>query len=136
MAERIMMALGDFRFEVGTAAYQTLTRAQGYRWVPQSRVGRVPALQFVGPDLETVELHGAIFPAFMGGLGQIAAMQELAGLGVPLDLVDGTGQVLGLWCILSVNETATEFTEDGMPRRQDFILKLTAYGEDEQEDGA
>lgn len=134
MAERIMLALGDFRFEVGTAAYQSLQRSQAFRWEKQNRIGRLPALQFTGPDAETVELKGAIYPAFRGGLEQVPAMRDLASLGVPLDLVDGTGRVLGLWCIESVAETGTVFTDDGQPRKLEFTLKLTAYGDDGEDD--
>ncbi len=130
MAERIMMALGDFRFEVGTAAYQQLSRSQSYRWEKQGRIGRLPAMQFTGADLQTVEMNGAIYSAFRGGLGQIQAMRKMAGKGEPLDLVDGTGKVWGLYVILDVAEDQSVFLDDGRPRRIDFTLKLSEYGED------
>jgi len=38
-----MMALGDYRFSVDTAAYQELKRSQAYRWQPQERLLRRPA---------------------------------------------------------------------------------------------
>lgn len=131
MATRIMMALGDFRFEVGTAAYQRLRRAHAYDWSTQPRFGRLPAAQFIGPTLPTVELEGTIYPHFAGGLRQVDRMRALGEAGEPLDLVDGTGRVWGLWCILEVAETQTVFTVDGRPRRIDFSLRLQAYGEDE-----
>lgn len=130
MAERIMMALGDFRFEVGTAAYQQLSRSQSYRWEKQGRIGRLPAMQFTGADLQAVEMKGTIYPAFRGGLGQTQAMREMAGKGEPLDLVDGTGKVWGLYVILDVAEDQSVFLDDGRPRRVDFTLKLSEYGED------
>lgn len=126
-----MLALGDFRFEIGTAAYQTLVRTQAYRWEKQDRIGRLPALQFVGADLQTVELDGVIYPAFRGGLGQVRAMRALAARGEPLDLVAGTGDVLGRWCIVEVSETGSVFLDDGRPRKIEFALKLQEYGEDE-----
>ncbi|SMH59495.1 phage tail protein [Azospirillum agricola] len=130
MAERIMLGLGDFRFEVGTAAYQSMKRSQSFRWGKQDRIGRSPALQFTGPDLQTVELTGVIHPAFRGGLGQIPRMREMAALGTPLELVAGTGTVLGLWCITEVSETGTVLTDDGRPRKVEFTLKLQEYGDD------
>ncbi|RUQ75234.1 phage tail protein [Azospirillum doebereinerae] len=125
-----MLGLGDFRFEVGTAAYQAMQRNQLFRWAKQDRIGRLPALQFTGPDLQTVTLNGVIFPAFSGGLGQIPAMREMAARGEPLELVAGTGAVLGLWCILKVEEKQGEFLGDGRPRQVDFTLELQEYGDD------
>ncbi|TIM92331.1 MAG: phage tail protein, partial [Mesorhizobium sp.] len=43
-----MMGLGPFRFSLSTAAYQALERSDEYRWVSQDRIGRHPAMQFVG----------------------------------------------------------------------------------------
>ncbi|CAO3418790.1 phage tail protein [Azospirillum doebereinerae] len=130
MAERIMMALGDFRFEVGTAAYQSLQWAQAFRWGKQDRIGRSPALQFTGPDLQTVKVEGTIYPAFAGGLGQIPRMRAMAATGIPLELVAGTGMVLGLWCITQLDEKQETFLDDGRPRKTAFTLQLQEYGED------
>jgi len=130
MAQRIMMGLGDFRFEVGTAAYRGLERVQAFRWGKQDRIGRSPALQFTGADLETVKLEGDIYPDFAGGLGQIPRMRAMAATGVPLELVAGTGVVLGLWCILKVTEKQETFLDDGRPRKTSFTLELQEYGDD------
>ncbi|RJF82341.1 phage tail protein [Azospirillum cavernae] len=124
------MGLGDFRFEIGTAAYQKLQRTQGFRWEKQDRIGRAPALQFTGPDLIAVELEGTIYTAFKGGLGQVLKMRELAAKGEPQDLVDGTGKVWGPYVILDVAETQSVFLADGRPRRIDFTVKLQEYGQD------
>lgn len=130
MAVRIMLGLGDFRFEIATAAYGKMERTQLMRWAKQDRIGRLPALQFTGPDLETIKLDGVIYPAFRGGLRQIPRMRAMAATGKPLELVSGTGAVLGLWCILSVGETTEEFTDDGRPRKISFTLQLQQYGDD------
>ena len=89
----IMMALGDFRYALDTAAYDQLRRTDAYRWQGQDRLGRRPAQQFTGHGASTVELDGTIYPAFRGGLGQITAMREAADAGTPLEMVDGTGRV-------------------------------------------
>lgn len=127
----VMMGLGDFRFEINAAAYQKLTRSQSYRWQQQDRIGRLPANQFVGPALITVDLDGAIYPAFRGGLGQVQTMRDLAGRGEALDLVDGSGKVWGLYVILDVSETEYHHHADGKPRRIDFSLRIAEYGDDQ-----
>ena len=50
----ILMALGDYRFSVHTAAYSTLQRASRYQWPAQRRMAGKPARQFTGLDGDTV----------------------------------------------------------------------------------
>ena len=130
MAMANMLALGEFRFSLATAAYQALERVSAYRWPAQARLMRRPARQFVGAGDETIELHGVIYPHYRGGLGQIDALRSQAGAGKPLQLVTGTGKVLGLWVIETVEETQRVFLDRGEPRKLLFRLRLGRYGED------
>jgi len=125
-----MIALGDYRFSLGTAAYQNLRRTTEHRWERQDRLGRRPALQYVGPGSETIDLEGIVHPHFRGGLGQIEAMRVEAGKGVPLDMADGMGFIHGRWSILRIVEGQRVFFSDGAPRAQTFELALEFYGED------
>ena len=129
MAE-VMLALGTFRFSVDTAAYQQLRRTVEYRWPAQARAGRRDARQFTGIGAETVHLDGVIYPHYKGGLGQLAAMRTLAGQGKPQLLTDGTGVVWGKFCIERVEETQSLFFADGTPRKQEFRISFSNYGED------
>jgi len=126
----VMMALGLFRFGVNQAAYQSWTRTAGWRWEQFDRAGRAPALQYLGPDAEQVELEGVIYPHFKGGLRQVELMRAAAGLGQPLILVDGLGWVWDRWVITSVTERKSVFLADGAPRQIDFSMSLRAYGSD------
>ena len=126
----IMLALGDFRFSVGTAAYQQLRRTVEYRWPSQARVGRRPSRQFVGIGEETIGLDGVIYPHYKGGLGQLPDMRTAAGKGEPQTLADGLGNIWGKFCILRVEETQTVFASAGVPRKIEFRLELANYGED------
>ena len=38
MAERVMLGLGEFRFEIATLAYQKFSLNQSWRW--QEQIGR------------------------------------------------------------------------------------------------
>ena len=131
-----LLALGDLRFSVDTAAYRNLTRVTEYRWPSQARLGRRPARQFLGIGEDTATLRGAIYPHHRGGLGQLDAMRGEAAKGTPLQLVAGDGRVLGRWVIARVEETQPEHWSDGTPRRQDFVVELAFYGEDEGDEGA
>lgn len=125
-----MMALGPYRFELATAAYQSLIRSTVYRWESQERIGRHPALQFIGEGHTNVDLDGVIYPSFAGGLGQIDLMRAIAGFGTPLMLIGGTGRVFGSFAILSVDETQTYFHADGTARKLEFAISLQSYGAD------
>jgi len=125
-----MISLGEFRFAIDTAAYERLALSQSWRWPEQQRLGRDPALQFVGADAAEIELEGVIYPQFRGGLGQVERLRQLADEGKPLMLVDGLGRVWGKWVILKVSDTRTVLMDDGQARRIDFRLTLKAYGED------
>ncbi|MQP64702.1 phage tail protein [Niveispirillum sp. SYP-B3756] len=125
-----MMALGGFRFSLGTAAYQTLERSTEFRWAEQDRLGRGPAYQFVGLGADTITLAGVIYPHYRGGLGQVDAMRAEAAKGQPLDLVDGWGRVWGVWVIRSVRERDSNLMGNGAPLRIEFQVELAAYGED------
>jgi phage protein U len=127
----VMMALGDFRFSLDTAAFQELSRTHAWRWASVDRIGAKPAMQFVGPGEESITMNGTIYPAFRGGLGQIEAMRVEANKGEPLMLVDGTGQVWGKFCITEIRETRKVLFSDGTPRAQDFDISLQAYGGDD-----
>lgn len=126
----VMMALGRYRFGVATAAYQTLTRTDEWRWPVAERLTREPAAQFVGPGRVTVDLAGRILPHFRGGLGQLDAMRAEAGRGEPLLLVDGLGVIWGTFVITRVAETQGNHMSMGVPRLVDFTISLLKYGAD------
>src|SRR5690606_33179058 len=95
----VMMALGDYRFSIDTAAYDQVTRSFEYRWQQQDRIGRKPAQQYLGEGAETVEFMGTVYPHFRGGLGQVEAMRAEAAKGEPLLLVDSNGIPWGTYAI-------------------------------------
>ena len=130
MASDIMMALGNFRFGISTAAYGRSIRRTDYRWKPAQRQGRTPAMHYLGPGDDAITLDGIIYPHHAGGLGQIDAMRSIAGTGKPLILSDGEGRVWGDWVILRIEETRTDFDEAGRPLKQAFRLNLSYYGKD------
>ena len=131
MPAEYMMALGEYRFSLTTAAYQEFTHSAEYRWAAQERLGRLPAQQYVGPGRETISLRGVLYPRFRGGLGQLDRMRAEAGRGVSLEMTEGSGRVWGRWVITRVEETRRIFDPDGTPRKIEFRLELRRYGQEE-----
>ena len=130
----MLLALGDYRFSLSTAAYRELRRETAWRWESQPRLGRPPAWQFLGRGEDVVRLNGVIYPHFRGGLGQVEAMRMAADRAEPLLLVAGDGTVMGRWVVRRIAETQAETWADGRPKRQSFELELAAYGDDAAED--
>jgi hypothetical protein len=126
----VMLALGGYRFSMTTAAYQRLRRSDVWRWIFQDRIGRKPSAQFTGPGKSEVEIEGVIYPHYKGGLGQIPAMRAEADKGEPLLLADGYGNVWGQWVIERLDATETVPLANGAPRKIEFRLNLSTYGED------
>ena len=129
MPSDYMLALGDYRFSVGTASYSQLRRVSEWRWSSQDRVGQEPLQQYVGPGQDSITLNGVIYPHYRGGLGQIAAMRSEAGKGVALLLVDGLGNIHGKWVITRIEENQSYPLSDGLPQKIEFRLAIKAYGE-------
>ncbi|PMP51679.1 hypothetical protein BCS83_02345 [Vibrio splendidus] len=129
-----MLALGDFFFSISTVQYQQLQRSKSWTWAKKNRLGRKPAKQFHGPDSDTITLNIAHFPENKAGLLMFSRLAALADQGKPHRLVGSNalgGSDLGLWCIESLEETDTEFTEDGIPLVIKGTLKISEWGEDE-----
>jgi phage protein U len=128
--EDVFMALGDYRFSMSTAAYDTFKRDTKWRWTSQERLNRAPAKQYVGPGEDVITLDGVIYPHYRGGLEQVDRIRDEADKGEPLLLVDGLGYVYDYWVITSLSETHTRIWQSGVPLRQQFSLTLEYYGED------
>lgn len=127
LAGLTMLRLGSFSFGINTAAYQRLCRSATYCWPVQERFCQPDALQYTGPGQESICLSGVILPAYRGGTGQLDRLRSLAATGQPQLMVSGLGAVMGRWVIENVDEEQSTFAAAGMPRRQEFTLKLRRY---------
>jgi hypothetical protein len=132
MAEPIL-GVGPYRFKIAGLNYQSLDRKFEYRWKPQERIGRRPAMQYMGPGLETVSLQGILYPKdprLGSGFKQLERMRREAMIGIPRGVASNLGRYYGLWCITSITDVQTFFAKDGSPRKVEFTIELTAYGAD------
>lgn len=135
MADSVMLCMksldgaAEFVFGIKTAAYDRLQRMTHWNWPAQERAGRSPALQYTGPGEDEITLDGTVYTE-NAGLGQLNALRSMGDSGQPHILVDQYGNNLGKWCVLSVKENQSGFFWDGAPRKQEFSVNLSAYGED------
>lgn len=123
-----MMRLGGFSFGINTAAYKDLKRVTEFKWAAQERFGQMDALQYTGPGQDSITLDGVVLTAYRGGTGQVERLRALGAQGRPQMLISGLGDILGMWVIESVGEGQGVFAAAGIPRRQEFSVKLRKYG--------
>ncbi len=128
----VMMGLGEtFIFSISTVAYSNLQRSDEWRWVEQTRFGKNDALQTTGRPNPVITLAGKTHAYFMDGvgIGQIELLRQLGDAYTPLQLVTGSGEVLGYWAITALTEAQTSFLMKGAPKQQEFTLTLKYYGD-------
>lgn len=121
------MILGDFMFSLNSAAYQEFQRQNEYRWESQPVQGAHEVLQYCGPGQETITLPGVIFPTYRGGTGQLDKVRALAAKGKPQMLITATGNMLGEYVIVSVQENQKTFAALGIPLKIEFQIELRSY---------
>ncbi|WP_322999955.1 phage tail protein [Castellaniella sp.] len=126
----VMLILGFFPFMVGTIAHQSLKRSTDYRWAKLDRIGRAPARQFIGQGDDRIDLDGYLLPHWTGGADGIPLLRRLAANGKPMELIDHFGAIYGQFVVESIEETGTELDPAGQPRRVDFQISMSAYGDD------
>ena len=120
----MLMALGQFVFQLPDLAYNELRRSSAWRHPGNSRVGAREGRQYVGPGEDTITLSGVLVPEIAGKRLSLTTLRNMADAGDAYALVDGVGNVLGAWVIDHLQEGATHFTWDGIPRRTEFTLSL------------
>ena len=120
----MLMALGQFIFQLPDLAYSELQRTTAWRHAGNPRVGARDALQFVGPGEDAITLSGTLVPEIAGRLASIDTLVRMADTGDAFAMVDGIGNVMGAWVILSLEQRKEAFTREGIARRTDFNLQL------------
>ncbi|MEC4240173.1 phage tail protein [Pseudomonas sp. DSV-1] len=121
-----------YYFNLDTAAFEELSRTTDFRWASQERLTRRPEQQAIGMGEERIKLKGSIYPGFKGGLKQLDTLRSIGGELQPLGLTTGYGDVLGNWCLKSIEEEQGAFLQGGIPRKQAFTLEFLRYGDDLQ----
>lgn len=121
-----------YYFNLDTAAFDELRRQTSFRWAGQERLRRSVAQQAVGLGEEKITLKGAIYPHHKGGIKQLNVLRTIGRNLQALKLVTGYGEVLGDWCLISIEEEQSHLLAGGIPRKQGFNLEFVSYGNDLQ----
>jgi phage protein U len=126
----MMMALDVFIFEIGTLPYQQLARATEWRFAENERFRAPNAVQFLGPGADKITLTASLFPGLVGRYSAIDTLRAMAATGEAWLLMDGLGNLMGDWNIISLSDTRTTFFVDGVARKADVAIELKWSGYD------
>jgi len=126
----VLMRIGPMTFQTTPVGYEKLSRTTPGRWAKLERIGREPALQWLGPDTETITIDGRFFPHMWGGMSTFEKVRKAAGSGTPYFVASGRGSVVGQFVINSVTQGHTYIAPGGDPRKVEFGIELQSYGAD------
>jgi uncharacterized protein len=125
-----LLQLGAHQFEVAPLSYSQLQSRAEFRWPALDRLGREPALQFLGPGEKRITISGLIFPEAIGGWNRFRAFERSANAGQPMLMVLGTGHIFGRVVITAIGEVHDHIGYAGLPRKLSFDIEVARYGGD------
>ena len=121
----MMMCYGFFVFSLKTLPYKSMKVNKSWSWASNNRVNKRSALQFTGPNNETINLSGSVYSEITHGKVSLEVLERMAYLSVPMPLIQGDGVPLGFFVLNSVEKTYTELDRHGSPKKIDFTINLT-----------
>ncbi|WP_227513647.1 phage tail protein [Moraxella catarrhalis] len=113
-----------FVFSLNKVSYQNLSHKTSWRHTSNSRIGTLPAYQFLGRGDNTLTLSGSIMPGFKGSPKSLVELSNMADKGKAYPLISGNRRVWGQYVIEEIEETQTIFFKDGTPRKIEFTIEL------------
>ena len=132
----VQAILGPLIFSVANVSFGTMQRTDNYVFVEQKVIGN-PIQQAISVGSKTITLGGVIFteynpnpffaPTDIVTRKQVDNMRRIAEQLRPLNLIFGSGDVLGKWVITSISENPERFLSNGIPLKQNYNINLRAY---------
>ena len=127
MSTNTMLALGDFVFELNSAAFERAERSSNYDWQAQKLVKSYPSLQYLGEGVEQLGLSGVIYPSMVGAASSLDELRAMAQAGIAYALTGSDGKPRGDWVIKAIRDEHTLFLSNGKARKISFTLQLERY---------
>ncbi|NNR93172.1 phage tail protein [Escherichia coli] len=129
----MMMIYGMFVFELRTLPHQQLQQNKSWRHVKNERVNRSASWQYIGAGDDRIVLSGVLYPEITGGEVSLLLLTTQAYTGRPWPLIDGVGQIYGMYVLTETNTTRSEFDRYGKAKKIEFSLTLERCDEDLRE---
>ena len=128
-----MMIYGMFVFELRTLPHQQLQQSKSWRHVKNDRINHSASWQYIGSGEDQISLSGVLYPEITGGEPSLTILTTQAYTGRAWPLIDGVGQVYGMYVLTGVKLTRSELDQYGKAKKIDFTLELQRCDEDVRE---
>ncbi|EFH8084040.1 TPA: phage tail protein [Escherichia coli] len=129
----MMMIFGMFVFELKTLPHQQIQQNKTWRHVKNERINRSAAWQYIGAGDEQITLSGQLYPEITGGEVSLTLLNTQAYTGCPWPLIDGTGQIYGMYVITGLQTTRSELDRYGKAKKIEFSISFQRCDEDMRE---
>ncbi len=129
----MMMIYGMFVFELRTLPHQQLQHNKTWRHVKNERINRSASWQYIGAGDDQITLSGVLYPEITGGEVSLSLLTTQAYTGRPWPLIDGVGQIYGMYVITAVRTTRSELDRHGKAKKIEFTVSLERCDEDLRE---
>ena len=129
----MMMIYGMFVFQLSTLPHQQIQQSRNWTHVKNERLNRSASWQYIGAGDDTITLSGLLYPEITGGEVSLTALTSQAYVGRPWPLIDGVGQIYGMYVITGLNTTRSELDRYGRARKIEFTVTFERVDEDLRE---
>ncbi|HHT2220646.1 TPA: phage tail protein [Klebsiella variicola] len=129
----MMMIYGMFVFTLRTVPYKQLRHSQEWRHVKNDRVNQSAGWQYIGPGDDTITLDGVLYPEITGGRWSLSALETIGFAGRPWPLIEGDGQIYGMYVMTRLERGKTEFDRYGNPKKIEFTINFARADADFRE---
>ncbi|TJN34781.1 phage tail protein [Escherichia coli] len=129
----MMMIFGMFVFELKTLPHQQIQQSKTWRHVRNERINRSAAWQYIGAGDDQITLPGMLYPEITGGEVSLTLLNTQAYTGCPWPLIDGTGQIYGMYVITGLQTTRSELDRYGKAKKIEFSISFQRCDEDMRE---
>ncbi|HDS9868319.1 TPA: phage tail protein [Escherichia coli] len=129
----MMMIFGMFVFELKTLPHQQIQQSKTWRHVKNERINRSAAWQYIGAGDDQITLSGLLYPEITGGEVSLTLLNTQAYTGCPWPLIDGTGQIYGMYVITGLQITRSELDRYGKAKKIEFSISFQRCDEDMRE---
>ena len=127
----MLLALGQFIFDVDTMTYSEMQRSRSWSYASNSISQGRDQHQFTGAGEETVTIPFLIYQSHgFGNRQSIDDLSEMADSGSGYVLIDGSGYLYGVFSITAIDDTQSYITNRGVPRKIDGTMKLMRVDDD------
>ena len=104
-------------FELRTLPHQQLQQNKKLATCENERVNRSASWQYIGAGDDRIVLSGVLYPEITVWRSVAVAADHAGVYRTPRPLIDGVGQIYGMYVLTGTNTTCSEFDRYGKAKR-------------------